>query len=63
MTTTSDLAATDIDFSKWLKLVQSRFEQPEEFELAQEIFSFAAAYENGSTPQEAYDSFDEWTRF
>lgn len=62
MTTTSAKLAADSYFSEWLRDVRAKFEQPEEFELAAEIFSFAAAYEDGATPDEAYTEFDEWTR-
>lgn len=61
MTTTSDKLATgDAPFSAWLAEVRAKFEVAEEFSLAEAIYSFAAAHENGMSPQAAYDDFDRW---
>lgn len=64
MTTTSDkLAVAPAGaFADWLSHLRAIFPVAEEFELAAEIYSFASAYEDGMTPQQAYDDFDAWTQ-
>lgn len=42
--------------------VRKLFPVAEEFELARAIYSFEAAHEDGLTPQQAYDDFDQWTQ-
>lgn len=60
-TTAAKLATGDGHFAAWLAEVRAKFDVADEFNLAAEIFSFAAQYEDGATPQEAYDEFDRWT--
>lgn len=61
MTTTSDKLATgDVPFSTWIAELIALFPDTEEYGLASEIYSFAAAYENDMTPKEAYEDFDAW---
>lgn len=59
-TTAAKLATGDQSFSTWLAGVRALFPVADEFDLASEIFSFAAAYEDGRSPAEAYADFDEW---
>jgi hypothetical protein len=61
MTTTSEKLATgDHSFAAWLADVSAKFPVADEFRLAEAIYSFAAAFENGMTPAEAYADFDAW---
>lgn len=61
MTTTTDKLSTgDHSFAAWLADVAAKFDVADEFKLAEAIYSFAAAFENGMTPQEAYDDFNAW---
>lgn len=43
--------------------MKAKFEQPEEFALASEIYSFSGAFEDGMSPQAAYNDFDNWVSF
>lgn len=47
---------------KWQAQLKALFPVAEEFELARAIYSFQTAYEDGLTPQQAYDDFDAWTQ-
>lgn len=59
-TTAAKLATNDLPFSTWLADLITKFDCPEEYGYAAEIYSFAAAYENDLTAQQAYDDFDAW---
>lgn len=61
-TTATKLATGDSYFAEWLAEVKTHFPISEEFELAAEIYSFAAAFEDGKSPAEAYEDFDRWTQ-
>lgn len=57
------LKGAAVEYSAWIAEVEVKFEQPEEFALASEIYSFATAFEVGMTPTEAYADFDKWVSF
>jgi hypothetical protein len=42
----------------WLAELRTLFPVPDEFLLANAIFSFPNAFEEGKTPQQAYEEFD-----
>ena len=44
--------------ANWLAELRTLFPVPEELLLADAIFSFANAFEEGKTPQQAYEAFD-----
>ncbi len=52
-----------MEYSAWIAAVKAKFEQPEEFALASEIYSFASAFEDGMSPEAAFNDFDRWTSF
>lgn len=62
MTTTSDKIALAPagTFVTWLSQVKALFPVSDEYELAAAIYSFQSAWEDGLTPQQAYDDFDKW---
>ncbi|MBR1204069.1 MULTISPECIES: hypothetical protein [unclassified Bradyrhizobium] len=45
-------------YASWLAELRTLFPVPEEFLLADAIFSFASAFKEGKTPQQAYEVFD-----
>lgn len=47
-------------FTYWTEQVRALFDQPEEYDLAAAIYSFAAAYEDDMSPQQAFNDFDDW---
>jgi len=47
-------------YANWLGELRTLFPVPDEFLLADAIFPFAHAFEDGKTPQEAYAAFDEF---
>lgn len=47
--------------STWTAELRALFPVADEYELAAAIYSFTSAFEDGMTPQQAYDDFDEWT--
>ncbi len=47
-------------YSDWLDEVRAKFEVADEFRLAEAIYSFAADYDNGLSPEAAYRAFDAW---
>ncbi len=48
------------DITTWTVELRKLFPVPEEYELAAEIYSFATAFDEGMSPQEAYDDFSAW---
>ncbi len=50
----------EASYANWRGKLSALFPVPDEFLLADAIFSFYAAFEDGKTPQEAYESFDAW---
>lgn len=52
----------DTRYVEWTGRLAALFPQPEEYQLARAIYSFQTAYEDGMTPQQAYDDFNEWTQ-
>jgi hypothetical protein len=48
------------NLSAWTSELRTLFPQPEEYDLAAEIYSFSSAFEDGMSPQEAYDDFAAW---
>lgn len=49
-----------MDILEWMTELRALFPLPEELEIAAEIYSFISAFQDGLTPQEAYDDFDQW---
>lgn len=49
-------------YSKWMLQLQRFFPKHDEFNQARAIYSFQTAYENGLTPQQAYNDFNAWTQ-
>ena len=47
-------------YANWLGELRGLFPIPDEFLLADAIYTFSDRFHDGMTPQEAYDSFDEW---
>ena len=45
-------------YANWLAKLRALFPVPDEFHLADAIFSFENAFEEGKTPQQAYEAFD-----
>ncbi|WP_044542494.1 hypothetical protein [Bradyrhizobium sp. LTSP885] len=45
-------------YASWLAELRALFPVPDEFLLADAIFSFASAFKEGKTPQQAYEVFD-----
>jgi hypothetical protein len=45
-------------YANWLAALRTLFPVPDEFLLADAIFSFTSAFEEGKTPQQAYEAFD-----
>jgi hypothetical protein len=45
-------------YANWLAELRTLFPVPDEFLLAEAIFSFADAFKEGKTPQRAYEVFD-----
>jgi hypothetical protein len=45
-------------YANWLAVLRTLFPVPDEFLLADAIFSFTNAFEEGKTPQQAYEAFD-----
>ena len=45
-------------YENWLAELRTLFLVPDEFFLADAIFSFAKAFQEGKTPQQAYEAFD-----
>ena len=45
-------------FENWLAELRALFPVPDEFLLADAIFSFANTFKEGKTPQQAYEAFD-----
>ena len=56
------LELTRDEYPEWQAQLKALFPIGEEFELARTIYSFQTAYEDGLTPQQAYDDFDAWTQ-
>jgi hypothetical protein len=54
------LLSRDTGFADWLTQLKAMFPVADEYELAAAIYSFAIAYEDGLSPQQAYDAFDAW---
>ena len=49
---------TPPSYANWLAVLRTLFAVPDEFLLADATFSFANAFEEGKTPQQAYEAFD-----
>lgn len=49
-------------YANWLAELRRLFPVSDEFLLADAIFSFANAFEEGRTPQQAYEAFDIFVR-
>lgn len=47
-------------YANWLAEVRALFPVPDEFFLADAIFSFPNAFKEGKTPRQAYDEFDNF---
>jgi hypothetical protein len=47
-------------YANWLGELRTLFPVPDEFLLADAIFPFANAFENGRSPAEAYADFDSF---
>ena len=45
-------------YASWLAELRTLFPVPDEFRLADTIFSFPNAFKDGKTPQQAYEAFD-----
>jgi hypothetical protein len=45
-------------YANWLAELRTLFPVPDEFLLADAIFSFANAFKEGKTSQQAYEAFD-----
>jgi hypothetical protein len=45
-------------YASWLAKLRTLFPVSDEFLLADAIFSFANAFKEGKTPQQAYEAFD-----
>ena len=45
-------------YANWLAELRALFPVPDEFLLADAIFSFPVAFKEGKTPQQAYEGFD-----
>ena len=45
-------------YASWLAELRTLFPVADEFLLADAIFSFANAFEQGETPRQAYEAFD-----
>jgi len=45
-------------YANWLAELRALFPVPDEFLLADAIFSFPNAFKEGKTPQQAYELFD-----
>jgi hypothetical protein len=45
-------------YANWLAELRALFPVPDEFLLADAIFSFPNAFKEGKTPQQAYEGFD-----
>ncbi|MCC8956846.1 hypothetical protein H8B02_26450 [Bradyrhizobium sp. Pear77] len=45
-------------YASWLAELRTLFPVPDEFLLADAIFSFENAFREGKTPQQAYEAFD-----
>jgi hypothetical protein len=45
-------------YANWLAELRALFPIPDEFLLADAIFSFPTAFREGKTPQQAYERFD-----
>jgi hypothetical protein len=60
MSVTAAKPITGPKFSAWLDQVRAKFEVADEFSLASAIYSFQGAFEDGMSPQQAYDDFDRW---
>ena len=49
---------TPPSYANWLAELRTLFPVPDELLLADAIFSFANAFNEGRTPQQAYEAFD-----
>jgi hypothetical protein len=60
MLTAEKVDTADRDYATWRDQIKTFFAHPDEFNLASEIYQFAADFENGMTAKQSYDSFDAW---
>ena len=60
ITETEQLEVLTWSLVPWLREVREMFQHAEEFALADQVYSFLGAFENGMTPLQAYEDFDGW---